>query len=283
METYLKQKSFLPYIDYALLNKETLETNQHYKDKAICIEEPPKNVVPKLYNASIIMIHPDIFNQWTDILLELVKRKSLNNIKLFIIHGSDYFIDDEVMEIMNAFFPNAIFWIQNYIGFNKNNKLLPIGIYRDYNNKIIKDNLFSISYVTYNSFYREEFYQFLDDNKEFMKKYYTPMTDLDTYFNNLSKVYFTACPMGNGFDTYRFWESLMLKTIPIVKEHTFYDALKYYYPKLPYIKVNSWDDLPALVESLTIEKYNEMMKDFDIEFLKESFWINQLNMLNYSE
>ena len=82
--------------------------------------------------------------------------------------------------------------------------------------------------------------------------------------------------MGNGFDTLRFWESLMLKTIPIVKEHTFYDALKEYYPKLPYIKVSSWDDLPALVESLTIEKYNEMMKDFDIECLKESFWLNQI-------
>ena len=69
----------------------------------------------------------------------------------------------------------------------------------------------------------------------------------------------------------------MLKTIPIVKEHTFYDALKDYYPKLPYIKVSSWDDLPALVESLTIEKYNEMMKDFDLECLKESFWIDTIN------
>ena len=180
------------------------------------------------------------------------------------------------MEIMNAFFPTATFWIQNYIGSNEKCKLLPIGVVSDYNESIVKKKLFAISYVSYNSFYREEFYQFLYDYEQFKLDYYTPITDGLTYFKNISELYFTACPMGNGFDTLRFWESLMLKTIPIVKEHTFYDALKEYYPKLPYIKVSSWDDLPALVESLTIEKYNEMMKDFDIECLKESFWLNQI-------
>ena len=276
MTTYLKQKSFLPFVDYALFDKNTLEGNEYYKEKAICIEEDPKTVVSKLYSASIIMIHPDIFDKWTDILILLAQKKSLNNIKLFIIHGSDYFIDDDIMEIMNAFFPTATFWIQNYIGSNEKCKLLPIGVVSDYNESIVKKKLFAISYVSYNSFYREEFYQFLYDYEQFKLDYYTPITDGLTYFKNISELYFTACPMGNGFDTLRFWESLMLKTIPIVKEHTFYDALKEYYPKLPYIKVSSWDDLPALVESLTIEKYNEMMKDFDIECLKESFWLNQI-------
>ena len=82
--------------------------------------------------------------------------------------------------------------------------------------------------------------------------------------------------MGNGFDTLRFWESLMLKTIPIVRKHTFYEALRDYYPKLPFIEIESWDELPALVESLTFEKYETMIKDFDIECLKESYWIDQI-------
>jgi len=276
MNTYLKQKSFLPFVDYALFDKNSLEGNEHYKEKAICIEEDPKTVVPKLYSASVLMIHPDIFDKWTDILILLAQKKSLNNIKLFIIHGSDYFIDDDIMEIMIAFFPNANFWIQNYVGFNENCKLLPIGVVADYNELIHKKKLFAISYVSYNSFHREEFYQFLYDYEQFKLDYYTPITDGLTYFKNISELYFTACPMGNGYDTLRFWESLMLKTIPIVKEHEFYDSLKNYYPKLPYIKVSSWDDLPALVESLTIEKYNEMMKDFDIECLKESFWLKQI-------
>jgi hypothetical protein len=276
MTVYLKQNSFLPFVDYALFDKKTLEGNKYYKEKAICIEEDPKTVVSKLYSASIIMIHPDIFDKWTDILILLAQKKPLNNIKLFIIHGSDYFIDDEIMEIMNAFFSNSTFWIQNYIGCNEKCKLLPIGVIRDYNEPVIKNKLFAISYVSYNSFYREEFYQFLYDYERFKLDYYTPITDQATYIKNLSNLYFTACPMGNGFDTFRFWESLMLKTIPIVKEHTYYDALKDYYPKLPYIKVSSWDDLPAVVESLTIEKYNEMMKDFDIDCLKESFWLNQI-------
>lgn len=279
MNVYLKQNSFLPFVDYALFDEKTLEGNIYYKDKSICIEESPKTVVQKLYSASVIMIHPDIFDKWTDILILLAQKKSLNNIKLFIIHGSDYFIDDDIMEIMNAFFPNATFWIQNYIGCNEKCKLLPIGVVSDYNEIIDKKKLFAISYVSYNSFYREEFYQFLYDYEQFKLDYYTPITDRVTYIKNISELYFTACPMGNGFDTLRFWESLMVRTIPIVKEHTFYAALKDYYPKLPYIKVSSWDELPALVETLTIEKYNEMMKDFDIECLKESFWLDQINSI----
>jgi hypothetical protein len=145
MTVYLKQRSFFPFVDYALFDEKTLNINQYYKEKAICIEESPKNVVPKLYSASILMIHPDIFDKWTDILLELTQRKPLNNIKLFIIHGSDFFVDDAIMEIMNAFFPNAIFWIQNYIGLSDKCKLLPIGVMYDYNEPIIKNKLFAIS------------------------------------------------------------------------------------------------------------------------------------------
>jgi hypothetical protein len=277
MTVYLKQSSFFPFVDYALFDEKTLNNNQYYREKAICIEEPPKNVVPKLNNASIIMIHPDVFDKWTDILIELAKKNFMKNVKLFIIHGSDFFVDDDMLEVIHAFFPNSRFCIQNYIGLCDKCTLLPIGVTNDYNELIIKNTLFAISYVSYNSFYREEFYQFLFDYEKFKLDYYTPITDQTTYIKNLSKLYFTACPMGNGFDTLRFWESLMLRTIPIVKDHTFYAALKDYYPKLPYIKVSSWNELPALVESLTVEKYNEMMKDFDIECLKESFWIQQLN------
>lgn len=277
MREYFNQQFLVEYVDYALLTKELLQLNKHYKDKAICIEEPPINVVPKLYSSSVIVIHPDIFDKWTDILIELTQRKPLNNIKLFIIHGSDYFIDGSIIEVMLALFPNATFWIQNYVGLlNDQCKLLPIGVNDDFTEEVVKQKLFSISFVTYNSFYRQEFYQFLKDNDEFTKKYYTVKTDMPTYFKNLSQLYFTACPMGNGFDTLRFWESLMLKTIPIVRKHTFYEALRDYYPKLPFIEIESWDELPALVESLTFEKYETMIKDFDIECLKESYWIDQI-------
>ena len=84
MNVYLKQNSFLPFVDYALFDEKTLEGNEYYKDKSICIEESPKTVVQKLYSASVIMIHPDIFDKWTDILILLAQKKSLNNIKLFI-------------------------------------------------------------------------------------------------------------------------------------------------------------------------------------------------------
>jgi len=282
MTVYLKQRSFLPYIDYALLSKQTMkmDNNHFYKDKALYYEDPPKEVVPKLYSAKVLSLHPDDFDTWTDILIELSKKKTFTNLKLIIIHGSDYLIDDILMEIVNSFLPNTTFLIQNYMGVNlQQNKLLPIGVVCDYNEEIEKKEMFNISFVTYNSFYRQEFYQFLKDNDDFTKKYYKMKTDISTYFKQMSEVYFSACPMGNGFDTHRFWEALTVKTIPILKKHTFNEALQDYFPNLPFIEIESWDDLPKLVETLTVEKYNEMMEKADFECLKESYWIEKLNEL----
>ena len=282
MTTYLKQRSFLPYVDYALFSKETMKmhNNQFYKDKAIYFEDPPKEVVPKLYSAKVLSLHPDDFDTWTDILIELSKKNPFTNLKLIIIHGSDYLIDDILMEVINSFLSTTTFWIQNYMGINlKQNKLLPIGVISDYNSEIVKKYMFNISFVTYNSFYREEFYQFLKDNDDFTKKYYKMKTDMPTYFKQMSEVYFTACPMGNGFDTHRFWEALMLKTVPILKKHTFNEALRDYFPNLPFIEIESWDDLPALVDSLTVEKYNEIMEKADLESLKEDYWIEKIHTL----
>jgi hypothetical protein len=272
---FLTQKTFIPFIDCALLSKETVDGNEHFLEKAIYIEESPKDVIKKLYMSKTIMIHPDIYDKWTDIILVLVQKKHLE-IDNIIICGSDYFIEDEILDVMFAFFPNTKFYVQNYLGFHKQCKLLPIGVIINFTNPIIKSKLCKISYVNYNSCYREEFYEFLSNNTEFMKEYYTSITDINTYIQNLSELYFTVCPMGNGFDTFRFWEALMVKTIPIVKKHIFYNTLRHYYPKVPFIEIETWDELPSLVESLTIEKYEIMIKDIDIECLKESYWINQI-------
>ena len=153
--------------------------------------------------------------------------------------------------------------------------MLPIGVNQDYGCSK-KTELCKISYVTYNSFAREEFYIFLNNNQEFMKKYYQVKTDMKTYLQNLSKLYFTVCPMGSGFDTIRFWEALMVKTIPIVKKHEFYDTVRHYYPSIPFIEVYDWSDLPELVDSLSVENYEKLIGGFDNECLKESYWLKLL-------
>ena len=269
---YLKQQSFLPYVDIALFSKESIKgNNEYYLEKAFFIEDI-QTLQVTLPNARVVMIHPDYYEEWVKVLLD---QKDRLNVKCFLIHGSDHHMDDTILKPLLIAFPHASFFIQNYVGFHHQCKLLPIGVNQDFITSKKKE-LCKISYVTYNSFAREEFYIFLNNNQEFTKKYYQVKTDMKTYLQNLSELYFTVCPMGSGFDTIRFWESLMVKTIPIVKKHEFYDTIRHYYPNIPFIELDDWCDLPELVEGLTVKKYEELMKGFDNECLKEPYWLKLL-------
>ena len=50
---------------------------------------------------------------------------------------------------------------------------------------------------------------------------------------------FELCPEGNGLDTHRFYEALLLNTIPIVKKN----SLEPLYSKFPCVIVNDWNEI----------------------------------------
>ena len=59
------------------------------------------------------------------------------------------------------------------------------------------------------------------------------------YIEEVRSHKFVLCPRGNGFDTYRFWESLYLGAIPVVK-----DCINVgFYKDLPIIVVDSYGDI----------------------------------------
>ena len=81
---------------------------------------------------------------------------------------------------------------------------------------------------------------------------------------------FCFAPRGAGIDTHRLWESLYLRTIPIVKKciamEDFFD--------LPILFVDNWENL---TEDFLNEKYNEIMqKDFPLEKIKIDFWLQYI-------
>jgi len=81
---------------------------------------------------------------------------------------------------------------------------------------------------------------------------------------------FCFAPRGNGIDTHRLWESLYLRTIPIVKKcigmEDFYD--------LPILFVDDWENLS---EDFLNEKYNEIMqKEYPLEKIKIDFWLEYI-------
>lgn len=61
------------------------------------------------------------------------------------------------------------------------------------------------------------------------------------FLKELISYKFCLCPSGNGLDTHRFWESLYLRTIPIVVRIPLYTYFSKFFPILI---VDSWDNIP---------------------------------------
>jgi hypothetical protein len=90
------------------------------------------------------------------------------------------------------------------------------------------------------------------------------------YMNDIYNSKFCICPRGNGLDTHRLWESLYLKTIPIVIYHTHFKNMT----DLPILFINDWSEVTE--EFLNI-KYEEMSKkEYNLEKLKMSYWENEI-------
>ena len=86
------------------------------------------------------------------------------------------------------------------------------------------------------------------------------------YLRDLSKSYFSICPKGNGIDSHRVWESLYVKTIPVVTKTLI--AQEHCY--IPMIVLDDWSDFKHI--KFNEELYTKVWNNFDLD---------DLNMPNY--
>lgn len=93
------------------------------------------------------------------------------------------------------------------------------------------------------------------------------------YLKNVSLHKFNICPEGNGIDTHRFWESLMMNTIPFVKKNNL--VLNFKKLGVPCYIVDEWSELTELnLESLD-SFYNENLKILEKkEYIYFDYWSN---------
>ena len=82
-----------------------------------------------------------------------------------------------------------------------------------------------------------------------------------------------VCPVGNGLDTHRVYETLYCGRIPITFQKELYERL---YNKLPIVYLDSIDKLNdvTLLESLIS---SEEKKIWDKDILNFSYWKNIIN------
>jgi len=273
-----REFTLLPLMDATLLDENSYNGNAHLVDKALVLGRDPKPIKERLYKAKAVYIHAGSFNAWSDILIVLHRQRPLP-LRVVLISGTDCWLDNSHMEAVSAFFPNTQFFIRNWMGDLPNCTVMPIGTMGIYEGPPQeKKYMFGISYVSNNGPMRQEFYDYLASGPDILK-YTIPKCGEQEFYGKLAKLRFSTCPMGCGFDTLRFWECLVVGCIPIVKDDPFYDVLIRHYPGLPMIRVKKWEDLPAVVDGLTEELYEELMAKADITCAWESYWLPKIESL----
>jgi len=181
----------------------------------------------------------------TDLLTEFyLKILSKINVNIILVtHNSDINITDKFKEIVNS--PKIIKWYGQNVNF-KHNKLIPIPIgianrrwkhgnvdviTNTLNKKIIKkDNIYCNFSINTNPRERKKCIENVNLRME-------NKVNFKDYIKNLSEYQFSICPEGNGLDTHKVWESLYVKTIPIVTKSITFEVFSKQYP---IYMIDSW-------------------------------------------
>jgi len=136
-----------------------------------------------------------------------------------------------------------------------------------YKEKIIENRVEKL-YVNFNfntnRRERSNLFEFFNKKEWAVVEY--PHQDPEKYYENIKKYKFVLCPWGNGYDTYRFWESLYLGAIPITKSHKAYKSFE----DLPVVFINNYKTLN--IQSL--DKKTSLLE----EKLNIKYWINLINL-----
>ena len=97
----------------------------------------------------------------------------------------------------------------------------------------------------------------------------------DEYQGNLRKYTFNLCPIGNGFDTYRIWETLVAGSIPVTKKHIAFKSFE----KFPIIFL---DELKVDNINILIKLSRDLIKR-KLDFLDINYWEKMITSLKNFE
>jgi len=246
------------------------------------------NKLSKLHNEKTIffckMDYPLIYNDFNTI-------SKLNNNVILITGNSDYGITDDIVNIA----PKNIerWYCQNALSNNSIIYPIPIGMenkeecYRSghgvgYMHRVTeKENIISnLEEITPYKFIYANFN--IETNREYRTKirdyisnidyidWQEPNLTLSEFFNTIKQYRMVLCPIGNGIDTHRLWETLYCNKIPITIKVGDYKIYKLY-EQLPIIILNDIDELKNY--NLLNTKYNEAIK-LSNKILFNSYWQN---------
>jgi hypothetical protein len=91
------------------------------------------------------------------------------------------------------------------------------------------------------------------------------------YVSELASHKYALCPAGNGLDSHRIWESLILGVIPIVKESYFSKNLNNM--GIPMVLLKNWGELRNLTLDKLEGNYSQTLESVELQkFSSFDFW-----------
>lgn len=203
-------------------------------------------------------------------LLDLFYKKFKPNFEYKLIsHNSDLHINELFLKLLNDRY--LVKWFgQNIEYFHPKLSSIPIGIaneiwehgdqskfqkhileFDNYKEKLIYCNFD----VSTNPIEREKCIQSMIRNKITI----APKTNFDNYLQELQSSFFSISPNGNGVDCHKTWESMYLKTVPIVTKSINIS----FYTHYPLLIIKDWETFDKSI--LSKELYNEIMTTKNFE------------------
>jgi len=232
----------------------------------------------KIFKNATIFTHTDFLLDLFKVIKKLPKNFNLN----IVSHQSDLLINEKIYKLK----PNCVEkWFAINVDFSAADLIpIPLGLANKFSNKniqpleiknlknkfnIIKSNLLYVNFeINTNKIEREYLYKKFD-NKSWVK-IDKPNLTKDEYINNISSSEFLLCPWGNGIDTHRIWESLLIGSIPITKKHTTFSYSK----ELPILFVDNFDQVTEA--NLLNFKKNINLKNYNLDKLTQEYWIKYI-------
>ncbi len=271
-------KNYIRISSYPYVSGDTFRKySQHVLDETSDLK------VKDVKKGDIVFVKTDYLESF---FIELMPKIN-NNFKL-ITHNSDINIDFEMKEFVKN---KNIEWYAQNLNFvtNSEEKIfpLPIGLENKnyFNNGILSHfevkEMEKVSKImcSFNLNTNKERINVLNAIKDSENIYFLRFSNHKNYIRELSKCKFNICPEGNGLDTHRFWESLFVKTIPIVLQSNFIENFKKF--EIPMLCLDSWQDLNKMNKVKLDEFYDSnKSKLYKNNFLEFDFWMDQIKNNN---
>tara|TARA_B100001121_G_scaffold306487_1_gene326033 strand:+ start:2953 stop:3975 length:1023 start_codon:yes stop_codon:yes gene_type:complete len=248
----------------------------HNKNKLYNISESENQIL--YVNSEIKIKENDVIFCNTYFVKELFSKlknvSNLKNLKL-ITNQTDHSITKELFKLK----PSCISeWYSINIDFNSPDLIpIPLGL-SNQNEKNLNKKHFSELKENKNKIYKiyinfqknTNYFKRNKQIKKFKNKSFVhidePNLQLSEYAEKLNSYKFILCPVGNGIDTHRVWESLYAGSVPIVQKHISMSTLE----NLDAIQIDDFKGIDLnLIRNYTPNTENDQKLNIE-------YWINKI-------